>query len=93
MTEVKRSPLSRVLSEETERTPSSRPEAIEIISIDSDTDDDVDMNEPTDPYSPHGIGAQMLTLLDSNRTQPPNLPHSNTVTDHTSSVTIATFTV
>lgn len=87
LTEVKRSPLSRVLSEETrERTPSSQPEAIEIISIDSDTDDDVDMNEPTDPYSPHGIGAQMLTLLDSNRTQPPNLPHSNTVTDHTSVV-------
>lgn len=86
-THVKRSPLSRVLSEETrERTPSSQPEAIEIISIDSDTDDDVDMNETTDPYSPYGIAAQMLTLLDSNRIQPPNLSRSNTISDQASVV-------
>lgn len=80
LSQIKHSPLSRVYSEEaTQRTPSAQPEVIEVISIDSDSDDDVDMNEPTKSYVPSGIAAEMLTLLDAKRAKQQNIQRSEVI--------------
>lgn len=78
LSQIKHSPLSRVYSEEArQRTPVAQPEVIEVISIDSDSDDDVDMNEPINSYEPSGLAAEKLTLLDAERARQQSEKHSN----------------